>query len=152
MDLKASLHEELARLEGELREDPRFVKIERIKALLEVYGDPEPRKVQVGMKFVASLRAHRVPGMEGEEAEGSKSARARLAIKAFLADGPQGRQAILRHLVEQKILGHEKRPDKQLGSYLSRFHEFETNGTGRWQIKRQAEGVTSPGASHAGDR
>jgi hypothetical protein len=125
-DIVRSLKNELRQLESELRtHDPRFVKIEHIKALLAVYEPTSPHALGRGKK--ASNGAS--PGV-------SKGERIRAEIERLLgANRSLHRSAILAHLVEVGLMGSEKQPMANLAAYLSRWtDDFVSDGRGNFQL------------------
>jgi hypothetical protein len=123
------LRAEKARLENHLA---------RVNALLEVYepGGSEPR---LGNGAVQSRPIPRRP-----DRENSKEERVRRAIKEFLAQhgGSAHRGDILKHVVSLGIMGHEKRPLKTMGVYLTKFKADvcpSPDAVGFWQLREPGQ-------------
>lgn len=127
-DISAALKQELAQLQAELERDPRYEKIQKIRALLEVY---EPVRVRTSPFGKAAAPANHPAA--GDEEDGSKAAKVRAEINALLSkNGTTHRQTILAHLIGKKLMGHEKKPIRSLASYLSRWDEFISDGQGNF--------------------
>lgn len=67
--------------------------------------------------------------------ENSKEQRVRRAVIELLREtGPKPRPAILEHLKAIGLMGHEAKPLRSLGSYLSRWpDDIESEGKGVWR-------------------
>lgn len=130
-ELINTLRKELSSLEAELRADPKYVKVERIKALLAAYGDVAVEVVP-GQLRQDTISAHRplAPPFAAIR-ENSKATRARKVMRDHLQQhGTVHRDELLKVLKAQGVIGHEKEPMKQLGTYLSRYREFKSEGGG----------------------
>jgi hypothetical protein len=139
-DFTTALERELERLETELKNDPRHRRADQIRALLAEYKNGTP----------LTLTVSSVP-VRRERVRLSKAASVRIAVQEFLRDnGPSHRTLILKHLVETKVMGHEKKPLAALAAYLSEFRElFEPDGRGNFSLKKPAEsGAAAPQVSH----
>jgi hypothetical protein len=142
-----ALERELHRLESELRDDPRFRRINQIRALLADYQNgtgnapvfPSPT-VHYSIPTPASSR--RVKRIRL-----SKATSVRMAVQQFLQEhGTTHRSVLLKSLIDQKILGREKNPMAALAAYLSDFKNyFEPDGRGNFSLKKSpSEGVVLP--------
>jgi hypothetical protein len=135
-----SLRQELAALDAELRADPRYRKIERIRALLSEYGDEEPQAASVAHQPPANLWRRRSAPSD------SKKERVRAVIRETLAaEGSAHRSALLKTLMDRGIMGQEKDPMGSLAAYLSDFKDVKNTGGGRWTL----EPPQGEDASHA---
>jgi len=131
MNVVSALQQELASLEADLRADPRYRKIERIRAVLAEYvgganaSEPKPHSPES-----PSHRRERARGVD------TKSDRVREIIKAILVEkGTAHRSEFLRVLMEKGIMGKEKDPMASLAAYLSDFkNDFRSVGTGEWAL------------------
>lgn len=149
-----TLERELARLEAELRADPRYRRITRIKELIADYlsdGLPDlPGTQPVPLiRQAVPLRAVR----DGEPRQNSKAAIIRNEIRSLLADKQRmHRSDILTHLVAKGLMGHEKSPLASLAAYLSDWKDMVAHdGQGNWfltdpnsKVIEDAEAASSP--------
>jgi hypothetical protein len=129
----ANLREELAQLECELRKDPRFLKVEHLRALLTLYqGDNSPRTSTAGSP---STRA--APPANGADQPTSKGARIKQEIIQLLrANGPMHRSLLLEHFRTKGLMGHERNPMANLASYLVGLGDaVRSNGKGVYEIR-----------------
>jgi hypothetical protein len=129
----ADLREELAQLERELSKDPRFLKIEHLRALLPLYqGDNSPRTSRAESP---STRA--APSANGADQPTSKGERIkREIIQLLTANGPMHRSLLLEHFKTQGLMGHERNPMANLASYLVGLGDaVRSNGKGVYEIR-----------------
>ena len=127
---------ELATLEAELENDPRYRKIARIRSLLAEYRMASPTE----STNVSPNRATRTASPN------SKKNRVHDAIMNFLA-GHHGahRRELLADLVHRGIMGDEKDPMASLAAYLSDFRsELKNLGQGHWSLKESAPDAEAP--------
>jgi hypothetical protein len=127
------LREELAQLERELSKDPRFQKIEHLRALLTLYQGDDPRR----QPPVAPPAAGAAPGADGADQRTSKGARIKQGIVQLLrANGPMHRSRLLEHFETQGLMGHERNPMANLASYLVELGDtVQSNGKGVYEIR-----------------
>jgi hypothetical protein len=127
----AALRQELTTLETDLRADPRYRKIERIRALLTEYD------TDVGANDSEVFSTNSPPRKrERTRPINSKSERVREIIKTVLIEkGTAHRSELLKALTERGVMGSEKDPMASLAAYLSDFREdFKNVGIGRWSL------------------
>ena len=138
-----SLRQELAALEADIRSDPRYRKIERIRALLSEYDD-EP---QVSVAAQPNVWHRRSPMAD------TKKDRVRGVISEVLTvKGNAHRSELLKTLIDRGIMGQEKDPMASLAAYLSDFKEFKNIGVGRWAFAPKiGEAPTLPLSSPQGE-
>lgn len=130
-DVVDMLNQELASLEAELRDDPRYRKIERIRALLSEYssGTDENANIRRNPVHWANIRKPRT------EQPNSKGVRVRETIRSILLEkGAVHRTDLLNALLAKGIMGNEKAPMASLAAYLSDFKEFTSVGGGQWAL------------------
>jgi hypothetical protein len=142
-----SLRQELAALEADIRSDPRYRKIERIRALLSEYGSDEPQASAVAPS-PANVGHRRTPAYD------TKKDRVRGVIReVFTVKGSAHRSEILKTLTDRGIMGQEKDPMASLAAYLSDFKEFKNIGLGQWTLAspETGEARTSPVSSPQGE-
>ena len=136
----AALKAELAALESDLRADPRFRKMERVRELLRDY---EPHAPQ-GSLFEGSAppapkeRLRVLPLPSGRQL--TKLERVKIGIRGLLkTKGTAHRKEILAHLIADGVMGHEKNPMASLAAYLSGFKdELEFDGDGNYSLREDA--------------
>jgi hypothetical protein len=141
-DFTTALERELQRLEGEIRQDPRVRRITQIRQLLADYQNggaphnPAPTAAAPTAKVVVSAMRRR-----GQRVRLSKRANIRMAVKEFLQEGgTMHRSVILKHLIGQNLMGHEKNPMAQLAAYLSSWRDlFAPDGQGNFTLKKATE-------------
>jgi len=156
-DFTAALERELGRLEGELEQDPRTRRIKQIRQLLADYRTTNgpvalsaasisptgaPSRPHVAASPSSSRRRHRV--------RLSKAASVRMAVRQLLTkEGTVHRREILKNLVEQQLMGHEKNPMVSLAAYLSDWKDdFASDGHGNFKLKKSAESADAASVSH----
>lgn len=142
-DFTTALERELQRLEFELRRDPKFRRADQIRTLLAEYRN--------GTGEIAAPTVHyEVPKspVRLKRARLSKAASVRLAVQQLLQEkGPTHRSAILKYMIDQKLMGHETNPLAQLAAYLSHWKDlFEADGRGNFSLKKSTE---KDGGKHA---
>ena len=144
-NIVTSLHQELAALEADIRSDPRYRKIERIRALLSEYGADES-----GTPVAAPPTNF---GHKRSATSDTKKDRVRDVIGEVLTvKGNAHRSELLRALTDRGIMGQEKDPMASLAAYLSDFKEFKNIGVGRWAFAPQIGGApTLPLSSPQGE-
>jgi len=130
-----ALRRELAALEAELENDPRYRKIARIRSLLTEYSIPTTANANV-----SPIRRTRVASPS------SKKVRIHDAIMAFLQGHPGAhRSEILSELTSSGLMGDEKDPMASLAAYLSDFRsELLGLGQGRWSLRESAPDAEAP--------
>jgi hypothetical protein len=126
---------ELAALEAELENDPRYRKIARIRSLLDEY-----KRVVPTISLNASPIRSRTPPIN------SKKNRVHDAIMSFLAAHPgTHRSELLSDLTDRGLMGDEKNPMASLAAYLSDFRsELKNLGQGHWSLKESAPDTEAP--------
>lgn len=127
----SALRQELATLEADLSADPRYRKIERIRALLAEYeADVGANETDILSANVAPRRKERTRPLN------SKTERVREIIKSVLIErGTVHRSELLKVLTGKGIMGSEKDPMASLAAYLSDFKDdFRNVGTGQWAL------------------
>lgn len=142
------LRAELTVLEDEVRKDPRLLKIERIRSLLELYkqeaSDPAPQVhppyPQPQVVEAETTQTRSVPG----KSERSKAYRVREHIRSVLdRNGPTHRTRILEDLAGTGLMGQEKDPMTNLAAYLSEWRdEFASDGKGNFSLRDK--GASAP--------
>jgi hypothetical protein len=154
-EFTTALERELQRLESELRDDPRYRRINQIRALLTEYQDAAasnsipvsiPLQGRAQVHVVATAHPRRV-----KRVKLSKAASVRLAVEQLLQHrGTTHRTEILKHLIDQKVMGNEKNPMAALAAYLSEFKNyFASDGRGNFSLRKSAgSGVASAPVSH----
>lgn len=138
-DLVNTLRRELTELETALRDDPRFVKIQRIKELLAVYEkDAEPSS-SLPLKLAEQPKTAKGNGRPGSKAEEIKA-----AVRGLLSSSAKvHRKEMLKRLTEMKLMGHEKNPMGQLAAYLSEWRaDFTSDGLGNFSLVRREPSAT----------
>jgi hypothetical protein len=117
-NLTAVLRTELKDLEAELRKDPRYQRMRKVRELLLEY-EPEGREL---------------------EAPTSKRGKILAEVTTFLREnGASHRSNILQHLEEKGLLGKEAVPIKALAIYLSEAKDiFGNDGDGTWFLRPNA--------------
>lgn len=143
-----ALCQELARLQEELRNDPRSIRAEKIAELLALYrperdGSPMaafpavPSDATVSPLPAAptSLSAA-IPRAEIHEGR-TKAARLKAAVTDLLAaNGTLHRSALLERLQATGVMGREGNPMGNLASYLSDWKdEFAPDGKGNFSLR-----------------
>lgn len=119
---------EAEELESSLRADIRSIKLQRIRAVLDVYAPNAEMPVLV--TETAARSKHK-----GMPAEGTKARLVFEAIDIMLEDRSMRRTEILDKLVEAGLMGHEKRPLNSLAGYLTDYREFfVSNGKGLYRL------------------
>jgi hypothetical protein len=157
------LKAELAQLETELRQDPRWRKIERIRALLQDYEQPTPAPRAGADMFDNALQSnlpaahpetwadalartpasvspdHFIPRafMNSTVRHLPKVERVRTEIRDLLKRKQIAhRKEILHRLIEAGVMGYEKDPMASLAAYLSGFKDdFVFDGNGNYSLK-----------------
>lgn len=148
-EIVTSLRAELTALEDEVRKDPRLLKIERIRSLLELYkqeaSDPAPQVYPPhpqpqAVEAETVLPTLSVPGKR----ERSKASRVREHIWSVLdRNGPTHRTRILEDLARAGLMGQEKDPVASLAAYLSNWRdEFASDGKGNFSLRDK--GASAP--------
>jgi len=149
-DIVTSLRAELTALEDEVRKDPRLLKIERIRSLLELYkqeaSDPAPQmqpphpQPPQAVEAETTQPTRSVPG----KSERSKAYRVREHIRSVLdRNGPTHRTRILEDLARADLMGQEKDPMTSLAAYLSEWRdEFASDGKGNFSLRDK--GASAP--------
>lgn len=152
-----SLREELAILEDELRKDPRPLKIERIKALLELYEQVSPTfSQQNGAPYLTSQESAtavvQVIRPSTGKVEGSKAFRVKGFIRTLLtSEGLTHRTKILDALIIEGLMGHEKDPMSSLAANLSEWRdEFASDGKGNFYLRNN--GADAPNGNGSEER
>jgi hypothetical protein len=138
-----SLRDEITRLEGELRSDPRWVRLERAKALFASYP-AEKAEIAHPAPITPPPRINGSPAPHLFRSLGADTKREKIkqAIRQLMTEkGPQQRKDLLAHVVNLGLMGHEKRPLKSLGVYLSAWDEVYSSGAGAWHLREQGEGA-----------
>jgi hypothetical protein len=133
-DIVNALRRELRDLESDLSSDPRYRKIERIRALLTEYSPPTPH---IAATPITRTRA---------TSPDSKKNRVHDAIMNYLADHPGAhRSELLSYVTGQGLLVGQKDPMASLAAYLSDFRsELQNNGQGHWSLKELAPDAKAP--------
>jgi hypothetical protein len=136
-DMINALRRELSQLEAELRSDPRFVKVQKIKDLLAEY-EPSQGKV---IFSATSVNAGRTAESAANARSASKAARIKAAIMILLnTKGSVHRTDILQHLVDNGLMGSEKIPLRSLAAYLSEWRaDFKSDGNGNFSLAKLRE-------------
>ncbi len=130
-----TLKAELTELEADLRADPRYRKMVRIRELLADYeADSGPRPPSLFDKL-GTPPSHIRERMTARAA--SKEARIKQELRAlFGLHGSVHRTKILEHLIAKELMGHEKNPMAALAAYLSSWkEEFDFDGKGNWSLR-----------------
>ena len=78
------------------------------------------------------------PKAEVAESRPTKKKQVREAIRELLAEqGEVPRQALLAHLIDRGLMGHESRPLRRLGTLLNLFKdEFGSDGKGNYRLRQ----------------
>jgi hypothetical protein len=140
-NLVQTLRAELSALEADLSSDPRYRKIERIRALLAEYEDVGPNSSRYDSEPYA-------PRRERTRSHDTKAERVRETIREILTkDGDSHRSSFLKVLTERGVMGDEKDPMASLAAYLSDFKEFQSLGGGRWALATPPTNEASPNES-----
>lgn len=153
-EFTTALERELHRLEGELEQDPRIRRIKQIRQLLVDYQAGAANGTLPTAPVGAPSRAHVAPVTPTRRLRRvrlSKAASVRHAVHRLLAaHGTVHRREILKNLVEQQLMGHEKKPMLSLAAYLSEWKDdFASDGHGNFKLKKLAEGTAgAASASH----
>jgi len=134
-NLVNTLIQERSRLEAELQQDPRHVKIQRINELLAAYGADKsepgaPVKMPNGQTRSDSANHGRPL---------SKANRVKQEITSLLSrNHSMHRTEILKHMIERGIMGDEKEPISRLAIYLSGSKDqFVSDGSGNYSLARK---------------
>ncbi|MCX7318902.1 MAG: hypothetical protein NT113_05180 [Hyphomicrobiales bacterium] len=148
--LVPALKTELAQLESELRQDPRWRKIERIRALLQDYEDAQPSSGIVDMfadvapatpvkhpHFSTFNNGVRDSFVKHTQRHLPKVEKVKIEIRTLLKEkGVAHRKDILERLKERGVMGYEKDPMASLAAYLSGFKDdFVFDGNGNYSLK-----------------
>jgi hypothetical protein len=155
-DFTMALERELHRLEGELERDPRFRRIKQLQQLLVDYrttgnGSMEAPAMPTPPASTPSGPPVAFPPPRRRRVHLSKGASVHMAVQDMLAKhGTLHRAEILKSLVEQRLMGHEKNPMASLAAYLSDWKsDFAPDGHGNFTLKKSTEGRTGvASASH----
>jgi hypothetical protein len=139
MTLVQALQNELRELETQLRADPRYRRITKIRDLLNEY---DPKSVQLGLQFTADPGAttgYIVDLSDPKPLTGSKGERVKATVTAMLkAAGSVHRKTLLSALEAKGLMGKEKDPMRALAIYLSSWRdEFASDGAGNYSLKSQ---------------
>lgn len=130
-ELVDALRRELARLEAELRADPRSIKIAHIKELLTAYEKERP---------TSAPESTPTPERQHPRTNGSgmtKAAMMEESIVGLLRNGQMHRGRILDHLKSLGIMGHEKNPMNDLAGFLSAHRDrFVSDGNGNFRLAK----------------
>jgi hypothetical protein len=145
-DFTTALEREIQRLQAELLQDPRYRLMSQIQTLLADYrngakppaGEVEAESAPPSPPAPSPSSA---PRYRRRRVHLSKAASVRSAVKGFLLEkGTTHRSVILKHLIEQKLMGHEKNPMASLAAYLSDWKNvFEPDGRGNFTLKKSTE-------------
>lgn len=136
-DVTQALKRELARLESELKADPRYRKIAAIKDLLAQYEVPSAAgSTATAEHALAGSTISVISNGIKRTRSDSKATVIRGEVHSQLEQrGVMHREQILMHLTAKGLMGHEKKPLAQLAAYLSDWKEFESVGGGKWRIR-----------------
>jgi hypothetical protein len=164
-DFTTALERELERIEGDLQRDPRYRRIKQIRDLLTEYKAAEaatspapsptsanvPRDVGLFTEPLPTRTTPVYPSPRRRRLHLSKAASIKLEVEELLKErGKMHRSDILQHLIDQKLMGHEKKPLASLAAYLSDWREtFMPDGHGNFSLKKSTAGaaIATP-ASH----
>jgi hypothetical protein len=87
------------------------------------------------------MNGARVPHLFRSLGADTKREKVKQAIRQLMIEkGPQQRKDLLAHVVNLGLMGHEKRPLKSLGVYLSAWDEVFSSGAGTWHLREQEKG------------
>jgi hypothetical protein len=139
-DFTTALERELQRLNDELRQDPRFRRMSQIQTLLADYRNGASKSAAAAETVVSPQPAPVRTGRR-RRVHLSKAASVRSAVKSFLLDkGTVHRSEILKYLMQQQLMGHEKNPMASLAAYLSDWKNmFQPDGRGNFTLKKSTE-------------
>lgn len=136
-DIIDMLIQERAQLEAELRNDSRYLKVQRINELLAAYqaGTTRPNSIEVTPR-------QRSKGRIFKERKETKSELIKREIKSWLAQhGTAHRSQILSRLIERGLMGSEKNSMQSLAMYLSVSKDmFKSDGNGNYALATRKEG------------
>jgi len=153
-DFTTALERELERLDGELLRDPRYRRIKQIRDLLAEYKTPDPAQaVPIGpanrfpnnsLFSTAAVVANPSPGRV-RMMPLSKANSIKQAVTTLLRDrGSVHRAEILKYLIDNQLMGHEKTPMASLAAYLSDWKDlFQTDGHGNFSLRSSTTGTTN---------
>ncbi len=131
VDIIDVLTRERSQLVSELSLDPRFVKLQKIDALLAEYKQAPVVIVAKGKKLTRD-------GPHAPKSHGDLSKRERIesAVHNFLAGkGLAHRREILEYVRSIGLIGEEtKDPMARLAIYLSDMNGIRNDGTGNWSL------------------
>jgi hypothetical protein len=132
-DFTNAMRRELNDLEEALRADPRHEKIKRLRELLTFYEPSQTAHLTRRPPVHATNRF--APKPTGGAP--SKTKAMEVAIATLLTAKVQAhRTAILQHLVDAGIMGHEKNPTAHLAAFMSdRRHLYESDGKGNFHLR-----------------
>ncbi|GAA0571935.1 hypothetical protein GCM10009416_08210 [Craurococcus roseus] len=142
-----ALEQELARLQEELRNDPRARRAEKIVELLTLYpaGDDGPPNAALdptsphhatSFPIPPTPALPAVPRPEVQDGR-TKAARLKAAARGLLAaNGTLHRSALLERLQDAGIMTREGNPMATLAAYLSDWRdEFASDGKGNFSLR-----------------
>jgi hypothetical protein len=137
IDIVNALRREMAVLETDLENDPRYRKIARIRSLLAEYTATATPHGAVNALTPRPTRTAQ---------PNSKRNRVHDGIMNFLAANPGAhRRDILATLIHDGLLGDVKDPMASLAAYLSDFRsELQNLGQGHWSLKELAPAAEAP--------
>jgi hypothetical protein len=147
-----TLQQELSRLNAELEADPRFRKIQTIRALLAQYAE-------AGITSPQQVRAYAAPSPSTHKQTSpsrpdTKRERVHDVIHRILSSPPgkTHRRELLGILQGAGLLVEDKNPMATLAIYLSDFKDFRSAGGGYWEIVPETnEAPANTGASNSSD-
>lgn len=142
-EFTTALERELQRLENELRQDPKFRRVQQLRALLAEYKGPEPElELTPAPQNTHNVERYRAADYVArrQRVHLSKAASVRLAIENLLRErGTVHRSHILDHLKQQSLMGQEKNPMGSLAAYLSDWKDmFEPDGHGNFSLRKKS--------------
>lgn len=125
---------EQSQLEAEIRNDPRLLKLAKVKEMLALYGYKAAPVVSVESDEHSAAEVSKV---EPDTEKGSKAAKVRAEVRALLsAQGNAHRAFILERLKSTGLMGMEKDPMASLAAYLSSWKdEFAPDGRGNFTLR-----------------
>ena len=136
-DIVEILERELSQLETELRRNPTFVKIERIRQLIDVYRGTAPAPAPVPPR--AAQSAHK-PVTSAPKPVSKRMQISEAITEALKANGPMHRKDLLRMMINRGLMGTEKNPMQSMAIYLSDAkNRFRSLGNGRWDLQTVEE-------------
>jgi hypothetical protein len=121
---------ELAALETEMQNDPRYRKIARIRALLSEYSAVNNSSSQPQSKVVTYAGRARLPTL------GTKKAEIHATVRdVLIRRGPTHRSELLQAVEAAGVNVSNTNPMVAFAAYLSDFKDLQSLGGGRWALR-----------------